>query len=327
MDEFDIIKKYFLPLTNGRKEANFLADDCAIISIASGKELIASKDLMVEDIHFKKSAKAFNIACKLLKANLSDLAANGAKPLYYLLGFSQKNLNEEFIQEFCRGLKKIGDEFKISLIGGDSVKTTDKLCFSLTIFGEITKGKSLKRNNAKDGDLILVSENIGDAFLGLQILQNKISCTNETHKEYLINAHLQPKPQIQLGQKLVKENLSKCAIDVSDGLLADLNHICQASKMDAIIDEEKIPLSDAAKFCLKNNSNIKLADLISGGEDYQLIFSANKKNQEKIIKLAKKINIKISHLGYFQKPKKMPQIKLFNENKPVKISKFGWKHY
>ena len=184
MNEFSIIKKYFLPLTKESKESGKLLDDVAKISFKANKQLAISKDLMAEDIHFSKKDGAFNIAKKLLKSNLSDLAASGAKPLYYMLGFSQENLNEDFIEEFCQGLKEVSDEFGLVLIGGDSIRIKGKLCFSLTIFGELPKNKSLERKNAKSGDLIFVSGNIGDAFLGLNLLQKKITCSNKNFGKY-----------------------------------------------------------------------------------------------------------------------------------------------
>jgi len=326
--EFKIIQKYFLPLTKGCKASNALSDDAALISLPSTKELVISKDLMAEDVHFKKSDGAYSIASKLLRTNLSDLASCGAKPLYYMLGFSQNNnLNKNFVKEFCRGLKDVSDEFSLALIGGDSIRTQDKLCFSLTIFGEIAKGKSLKRSGAKVGDLIFVSGNIGDAFLGLQLLQKKITCKNKIHQKYLINRHLHPSPRINLGMELVKQNC-KSAIDISDGFLADLKHICETSNLDAVIEAKEIPISAATKFCLGENKNIDFDQLLAGGDDYELIFSINKKDQQKIINLAKKINVKLTCVGHLQKAKSKPTIHLLDQNnQEIKILQYGWQHY
>jgi thiamine-monophosphate kinase len=327
MNEFKTIQKYFLPLTKASKAAGGLQDDVATISLNPKKELLISKDLMAEDVHFSSNDGAYNIACKLLKTNISDLAASGAKPLYYMIGFSQsEKFDENFVKEFCRGLKDVSNEFGIALIGGDSIRTKGKLCFSITIFGEVSKGKSLKRNAAKNGDLIFVSGEIGDAFLGLQILQNKISGLNKTHQKYLTTRHLQPSPGIALGTELVKQNLSKCAIDVSDGFLADLQHICEASKLSATIYQKNIPISAAAKLCL--NKNVDLNQLLSGGDDYELIFTSAAKNKNKVEKLAKKIGVKITCVGHLQKPKKQPEIHLLdNKNQEIEIHQYGWQHY
>ena len=328
-DEFEIIKKYFLPLTNGNKAANMLHDDVATISVGSKKDLIVSKDLMAEGVHFNKDDGAYNIACKLLKTNLSDIAAAGGKPLYYLLGFSQnQNLDKNFVKEFCRGLKDVSKQFSLDLIGGDSIKTKDKLCFSVTIFGEIAKKKSLKRNSAKNGDLIFVSGDIGDAFLGLNLLQKNITISNKIHQKYLLERHLQPIPRVNLGMELIRQNLSQAAIDISDGFLADLLHICEASKLDAVVHQSAIPISTAAKFCLSKNDTINLNQLLSGGDDYELIFTASATNQSKIEKLAKKIGVKITCVGCFKQSKNQPKIELLDdENKLVKLDSYGWKHY
>ncbi len=235
----------------------------------------------------------------------------------------------------AKGLKKVADVFGVSLIGGDSVKTKDKLCFSLTIFGETAKGKSLKRSGAKAGDLIFVSGNIGDAFLGLQLLQEKIICQNKNiyknidknNYKYLISRHLHPTPRIKLGMDLIKQNC-KSAIDISDGFLADLKHICEASKLDAIVNQDLIPISKAAKFCLTQNKDIALIQLFSGGDDYELIFTVAKKDRQKIINLGEKLGVKITQVGYLQKPKNKPKIFLKDQNnQEIKISQFGWQHY
>jgi thiamine-monophosphate kinase len=329
MNEFKTIQKYFLPLSNANKAAGSLQDDVATISFNNKKELIISKDLIAQDVHFSLNDGAYNIACKLLKSNLSDLAAGGAKPLYYLLGFSKNNhVDEKFLAEFCRGLKDVGNQFKLCLIGGDSIKVKDKLCFSITIFGEITKKKTLGRNNAKNGDLIFVSGDIGDAFLGLNILQQKISCPNKIHKKYLVERHLQPTPRVDLGINLANKDFSRSAIDISDGLLADLLHICKASILDAIVQQSSIPLSKAAQFCLSKNKQVSFGQLFSGGEDYELIFAVNKNNRQKVENLAKRIGVKISCIGHFQKTKSQPRIHLLDEeNKEIKITQYGWQHY
>jgi thiamine-monophosphate kinase len=326
MNEFKAIKKYFLPLTNGNEAANYLQDDVATIFL-NNKKLVVSKDLMAEDVHFRKDDGAYNIACKLLKANLSDISSSGAKPKYYMLGFSQpNNYDKTFIKNFCRGLKDVSDQFGISLIGGDTIKTKEKLCFSITIFGEVIFNKYLKRNSAKDEDIIFVSGDIGDAFLGLQILEQKIICPNTNYKKYLINRHLQPSPKIDLGMALVQNNFSKAAIDVSDGFLADLLHLCDSSGLDAVIHQELVPISVEAKYLIKNQ-NLDSAKLLSGGEDYELIFTANKKYHEQIMQLAQKLKIKITCVGKMQNTKRKPKIKLLDcNNLPIKITEYGYVH-
>lgn len=325
--EFEIIKNYFLPLTNGCKTANNLLEDVAIINLTKGQELVVSKDLMIEDVHFKRADGAYNIASKLLRVNLSDLASFGAKPLYYLLGFSQNSqADEKFISEFCLGLQEVGKKYQISLIGGDSVSSPDRLFFSITIFGLVKKNQGLKRNKARQQDSIFVSGYIGDAFLGLGILQNKIKCPLEKFRNYLINRHLHPTPRIELGKSLLRKKISRSAIDISDGLLADLGHICQASKLNATIYQKQIPLSMAAKFCLENNPDLNLIDLISGGDDYELLFST--KSKLEVARLSKNLDLPLTEIGFFEKNLAIEQINLLdNTGRKLLISKYGYQHY
>jgi len=317
MQEFDLIETYFKPLSN-KKNSFCLTDDVAKISPKKGKEIVISKDLLIEDVHFKKEDGGHAIACKALLSNLSDLASSGATPLYYMLGFSKNDdLDKNFYDAFALGLKEIQKKYKIKLLGGDTIKSK-KLIFSITIFGEVKKDKILLRKNAKKGDLIYVSGNIGDSYLGL---------LNKNDK-YFSQKHFLPTPQIKLGQALLKNKLSQCAIDISDGLLADLNHICNSSKLSANIFLNQIPISNQAARHLKNNKKIKILDLISAGEDYELIFSANEKDAKKIEKLAKKLKLPLKNIGFFdKKTNKTPNITIFDKNnKIVKFKKLGYVH-
>lgn len=326
MQEFKLIEKYFKPLTKGCKAAQNLSDDVARIMPKKDHELIISKDVFVEDVHFLLTDGAFKIAAKLLRTNLSDLASSGATPLYYMLGFSKnKNTDEKFLKEFTRGLQSVQTEFNFDLIGGDTVRS-EKLFFSITIFGSAKKNKILTRHQAKEGDLIFVSGTIGDAFLGLFAKQNNLP--NSAYSAQLLKRHFFPEPRINLGKKLLEKKLSQCAIDVSDGLVADLTHICKASELSAEISLNKIPLSAAAQKFLQKNSEIKITDLICGGDDYELIFAVNPRNQQKIIQLSKLLNLDLSCIGHFTKSSK----KEFNvtlrdaENHKITIKKTGYEH-
>jgi thiamine-monophosphate kinase len=322
MHEFQLINEKFKPLAKGCAAALGLADDVAKFSLKKDEELVTSTDIFVEDIHFLRSDGGFKIASKLLRTNLSDLAAAGAKPLYYMLGFSKnKTSDKKFLDEFTRGLKSVQDEFGLCLIGGDTV-STKQLFFSITIFGIVKKGKTLLRNAAKDGDLIFVSGSIGDAYLGLQ------SHLKKEKKNEVLNRHFFPIPRIKLGQELLKKNLSNCAIDVSDGLFADLRHLCEESKLAAEIYTNKIPLSVSAKKTLAKNSQITILDLLAGGDDYELIFSINPKNSNKIVTLQKALKLDLTCIGHFTKSTdKKFQITLRDEkNQKIKIEKFGYEH-
>jgi len=321
MAEFEIIEKYFKALASSNKAARNLADDSAQFAVKNNCELVVSKDIFIEDIHFLLEDGGYKIAQKLLSTNLSDLAASGATPLYYMLGFGKsKNIDEKFIAEFCKGLRDLQKKFKIKLIGGDT-SAAPKAFFSITIFGSVKKNQNLARFNGCENDLIFVSGNIGDAFRGLQIKLGEKNNYTKSQKNYFLNRHFFPTPQIILGQNLLAKKLSKCAIDISDGLLADLRHICKNSKLSAEIFLDKIPFYEKN---LPLNQQLKL---MSGGDDYELLFTVDCKNERKIINLAKKLNLKLSCIGFLTK-KQRCEITLFNsQNQQIKLTKFGYEHF
>ncbi len=326
MDEFNIIKKYFYPLTNNCPQSLSLGDDVAYLK---DKNLVVSSDLMTENIHFKITDGAFNIANRLIRSNISDIASSGAKPLYYTLNFTKNNkIDENFIKEFSAALAVNNQKFNINLIGGDSSKSDNNLFFSITIFGESQK-YILSRNNAINQNLIFTSGYIGDAFLGRIIAEKQLNISNhEEDAQYLINRYYNPEPRVSLGLELVQQQLSRCAIDISDGLLADLNQICLSSKIKANIFYNKIPISKAAKNIIKNNPNINYQDLMSGGDDYELIFTIKKENIAELDLLSKKLNIKLTNIGYFttKNMNSEDNIQLFKDNKLIKINKLGYEH-
>lgn len=323
LSEYTIIEKFFKPLaTNGKLSQN-LADDVAKIDVKAKQQLIISKDMMVEDIHFTMRDGASNIAQKLLLSNLSDIASSGAKPLYYMLGFSKNNNSDEkFIKDFVAGLKKVQDAYHISLIGGDTVKS-EKLVFSVTIFATITKDKNLSRQKAKNNDLLFVSGTIGDAYFGLHHDHYDLTALD---RKYFLRRHLLPQPRLELAQALVKHNLSQCAADVSDGLLADVRNICNASHLHITLQKDQIPFSKQAQKILKKQPQLFL-ELISAGDDYELIFSAKMKDYDKIMALSKTLNIAITCIGKFTKRNEKNDITLLDEEgNIINIKKLGYEH-
>ena len=341
MLEFEFINKILLPLTQNSKltkknPSQNLEDDVALINFNKDSDLIISKDIFIEDVHFLKSDGAQKIASKLLLTNLSDIASSGGKPLYYMMGFTKNStLDDDFYREFGEALKILQQKYKLFLIGGDTSNSA-KLFYSITIFGIVKKNKILSRKNAKNGDLIFVSNSIGEAFLGLDIKLKNLKKL-EKYQQKLLDKHFYPQPRIELAQKLISQNLSQCATDISDGLIADLSNICKASKLNAEIYLSQIPLSNEAKIYLKNNPNINLIELLSGGDDYELIFAVNPKNLNKINILAKKLKLNLTYIGKFFEKSNYQKNKNFNvflfpneQNKSqenlIAISKKGYEH-
>ena len=323
MNEYEVIKKIFSPLSSNNLSLN-LDDDAAVLP--DKKEIVVGTDSIVEGDHFQKNEKNPSlIAKKLLRANLSDLASMCAEPFGYTLNLSlpnklkEKKLNR-WIKLFAKGLKEDQLKYKLALIGGDTVVTSGPLILSITLFG-YKKKKLIKRSNAKLSDDIYVTGNIGDSGVGYKILLKKLSLNKKLNNFY-IRKHKLPDPPVEFSKELGRYINS--ATDISDGLLADLNNIILSSNCGAEINIEKIPFSKQTKELL-NLNKINTNYLITCGEDYQLIFTANKKNSKKIISLARKHLLKITKIGSILKKKKL--IVLDHNNKELSFKSLGFKHF
>ena len=307
MDEFSLIKTYFAPLAKGYSDSLNLTDDAAIIDVPPGFELVVTKDAISEGIHFIGNEEPKLIAQKLLRTNLSDLAAMGATPLVYFLALMlPKNTGEEWIKSFAEGLAHDQKQFNIHLSGGDTIATNGTLTFSITAMGLVPKGQSLRRSGAKVGDGIYVSGTLGDSALGLSSLRAQRSNPSDL---YLINRYLLPEPRIALGEAL--RGIASSAMDISDGLLQDLNHICQTSKVGAILHSYLIPLSLAAK-----HHPDALSAALSGGDDYELLVTIPKE---------KSAPAGLTQIGEIVEGE---TIDVFDENgKPLAIHRKGYRHF
>jgi thiamine-monophosphate kinase len=268
MNEFDRIAKYFAPLA---AEAGLcLQDDAAVFEAPEGCELVVTKDAIVQGVHFVGDEPPAMIAQKLLRTNLSDLAAMGAKPLYYLLAVMlPKTCDDAWLAGFAAGLKADQDTFAIRLIGGDST-ASPHLCLSVTAFGTVLRGQALKRSGARVGDGVFVSGTIGDARLGLQLVQG--AALQVADKNAAIARYQLPTPRLALGQAL--RGVATSAMDVSDGLMQDASHIARASGVGIRMIAEQIPLSDAVK-----QAGISVEQCVTAGDDYELLFTAPKDAQ------------------------------------------------
>ena len=291
LSEKDFIKKFIKPLGDKKGKNSFdFTDDVAVVN-----NYAYSTDTIAEDIHFFKKDKPQFIAKKLVRVNVSDLLAKGVKPEYCLFNFSAgKIVNKRWINTFIDSFNSDLKKYKISLIGGDTVNTKARTVLGLTIFGKIpSKGIKL-RSNAKKSDFIYVSGTIGDSSIGMNLIKKKIKF-NKKCKENLILRYNIPMPRMDL-LKLI-QNKANASTDISDGLLIDLNNICEMSKLGAEISFSKIPKSsDVERFISKNIKYEKL--ILTGGDDYQVLFTGPKgldsyKNVTNIGKMTKEKGIKI----------------------------------
>ncbi len=272
--EFDIIRKYFAPLAAAAPGAFDLGDDAA--RLACG-DLIVTKDLLVEGVHFRSRDPRAGVARKALRVNLSDLAAKGARPFAYLLGCVWPyGVKEETIAEFAEGLRADQDQYKIVLIGGDTTAHAQKaapLIISVTMVGTAGSAGMIRRSGAKVGDDVYVSGTIGDAGLGLAVLEGEFK-TTAAHRKDLTERYRLPSPRVSLGGAL--NGHASAAIDVSDGLINDAGHIAAQSGVAIDIGADRIPLSAAAGAWLdqQQDREAAIARLAGAGDDYELLFTA-----------------------------------------------------
>lgn len=288
MNEFDYINKYFKPLTGniGRD----LKDDAAVFRQNSNKELIISTDTLVEGIHFFGTENPSDIAKKSLRVNLSDIASMGAKPIFYNLSLSiPKEKVDFFIPRFSIGLKEDQEKFNLELIGGDLTSSLSHINITISIFGETQDGAFVSRTGAKKGDLLFVSGFLGLAKIGLDNFKNKSKYLSFAKEKYLI-----PQPRVDLG--LVLNNVANSMIDISDGLVQDATHLAINSGLCVELDLTKIPMLNIPN--MSKNSLLNAA--LYGGDDYELLFSCNPKQEKFLKKISQKNTIKLTNIGVFK---------------------------
>jgi len=297
MREFDIIARYFSPLSQGEAGALGLKDDAALLNIAAGRQMVVTSDCLVAGVHFLEADPPETIARKVLGVNLSDLAAMGARSRAYTLAAAwPKNIEESWIAAFAAGLESAQTDWQVTLIGGDTVANDGPLTLTVTAFGEVEEGAALTRAGAKPGDDLYVSGTLGDAALGLLAIRKELASLPEDYTAYLIDRYRCPQPRLLLGQQLA--GVASSAIDISDGLIADLGHITDESDASAIIKTAAIPLSAAARAILNGNPD-QLTTLLTGGDDYELLFTAPPTQRDNISTLP----AQPTRIGFIEKNK------------------------
>ena len=298
-NEFDLIARYFAPLATAEPGALGLTDDAAVLSVENGRRLVVTTDTLASGVHFLSSDPPETVAAKLLAVNLSDLAAMGARPLAYTIsialpvGWSNRELHR-WLDSFTQGLLAGQGEMGLNLIGGDTIKTPGPNCLTVTALGTIQAGAELRRSGARPGDTIYVSGTIGDAALGLKALMGELPNLADDQRVALIDRYRVPQPRIALGQRLV--GVAHGAADVSDGLVADLQHICDASRLSATLEAVRTPLSVAAEAAVVRDPRL-LASVLTGGDDYELVFTASLDNAEVIDVISHDLSLRLTAIG------------------------------
>ncbi|QZA79078.1 thiamine-phosphate kinase [Deefgea tanakiae] len=298
MNEFDLIAKYF---TRPTPDVDLgVGDDAALISVSAGHQLAISVDMLVAGRHFFADADPERLGHKCLAVNLSDMAAMGAKPTWFTLSLALPEMNEPWLAAFSRGMFALADQFGVPLIGGDT--TRGPLSISIQIAGEVPKGAALLRSGALVGDDIWVSGPLGAAAAAVMHRTGRVELPAAIALRCDLRLDL-PTPRVALGQAL--RGLANSAMDISDGLLGDLAHICEQSQVMAIIDFNKVPQAIE----LNSLNSILVAEAsLAGGDDYELCFTASPANRAEIETLGSALSTPLFRVG---------SIATFDANQPM----------
>ena len=302
LSEFELIKRYFdksarvarLGERPARGAELGIGDDCALLHPDSGMEIAVSTDMLVEGRHFSAGADPFRLGHKTLAVNLSDMAAMGAAPRWAMLALALPGVDEAWLEGFSAGLFELADRFDVALVGGDT--TRGPLTLSVTIMGEVPAGLALYRAGAQPGDEIWVSGELGGAALGLVHELGRARLEGADADAMLARLH-QPEPRVALGERL--RGLATSAIDVSDGFAGDLAHILERSSVGALVHYAQLPRP--AAFRRLGNAELERSCVLSGGDDYELIFTAPQARRAEIDALAADLHLPLTRVGYVQK--------------------------
>jgi thiamine-monophosphate kinase len=323
VDEFEVIARLFRPLATA-PEALGLMDDAAVIPSRPGFDLVISKDAMVAGVHFLPDDPLDLVARKLLRTNLSDLAAKGAEPYGYFLATAwPQGLGWAEREAFARGLGQDQAEFGLGLLGGDTVSTPGPLALSLTILGWTPEGALVRRAGARPGDKVLVSGTIGDGWLGLKAALAEAPDLPPEAQAWLAGRYRLPEPRLELTQALRRH--AAAAADVSDGLVADAGHIAEASGCSIVIDLDRLPVSEPASFWLQRQPDRAqaLAALASGGDDYEIVCIARPEHAPALIAAAELVGVALSEIGVVEDGL---GVRALSGGRELALKHTGWRH-
>ena len=315
--EFALIARHFRPLAGDG--ALDLSDDAALLDPPPGRQLVLAADAMVEGVHFLPDDPPETIGRKLLRVNLSDLAAMGAAPLGYLMttAFGPR-CDEGWIARFAEGLAADQQEFGLGVLGGDTVATPGPSCFSLTILGAVEAGRAIRRAGARPGDEVWVSGTIGDGALGLRVLQGTLA-----PDAYLADRYRLPRPRLALGLAVARHVAA--GMDVSDGLAQDLGHLCRAAGCGAEIRIADLPLSPSVRAALAADPAL-LPVILGGGDDYEILLAVPPGRDAELAAAAAEAKVPLTRIGRFVQG--APDVTLINEQgAAVPLDRAGWSHF
>jgi thiamine-monophosphate kinase len=302
-----------------------IGDDTAVFKAPGQDRFLATIDVLNESVHFDlNSTTPYLLGRKSLAVNLSDIAAMGGRPLYYLVGLSlPQYLTPAFVRSLYRGMQARARSFNVVLLGGDTVASSGGLSISVTLIGRAHPRKILYRSGARPGDLVFVSGTVGDSALGLALLQKG---TKTSSRQYLVRRHLDPEPRVAMGSALADAGVATSMIDISDGVAADLGHILDESRVGAEVYLEQLPLSQAYRRQCTVLCGDVYAPALTGGEDYELLFTAAPGSRKSVEACARKTGIAVSCIGRITADRGRLRI-LDGNGKEYKPAKKGFCHF
>lgn len=319
MKEFELINRYFKGRGISRRDVNLgIGDDCALVTVPQNCQLAVTTDTLVEGVHFFEDISPRALGHRALAVNLSDLAAMGAEPTWVSVALTLPTIDSLWIAEFTEGMHEIAEYFNVQIIGGDT--TQGPLTITICAKGTVPEGKALRRSGAKVGDWIYVTGPLGDAGLAIEARKQGINI-DPTHLEYLNNRFDYPTPRVAAGQ--VIRGLATSAIDVSDGLLADLTHILEMSQVNAEINVESIPTSEAMKASLDFNKQLPF--ILSYGDDYELIFTVPDNNKGMLDLKLSQYGVDITCIGQIKSGN--GKIELLKNGEMFNFEQQGFEHF
>jgi thiamine-monophosphate kinase len=322
LGEFGLIAQLFAPLATARG-AFGLKDDAALMAVRAGEELVITTDAIVEGVHFRSDDPPDTIAQKALRVNLSDLAAKGARPLGYLMALALPAIADmRWLRSFADGLKRDQKQFGVSLLGGDTTSTPGPLTIAITAFGTVRKGRMVHRWGAKPGDLVFVTGTVGDSAGGLAVLRGEGGSLRNAVRDHLVHRFRVPQPRTAFAGLL--HSIASAALDVSDGLIADLGHIAEVSKVRIVIEAPAVPRS-AALHALWGDGEDGLVRGMISGDDYEIAFTARPGTERKVIAAARKSGVTVSRIGLVEKGRGVAVHDA--ARKTIAVPKGGWTHF
>jgi len=313
LGEFDLIQRFFkagadaIRSNDQKMIALGIGDDCALLKPAAGEEIAITSDMLVAGRHFFMNANPELLGRKALAVNLSDLAAMGAKPIGFTLSIALPKVDAAWLEAFSKGLFAIANQYSCPLIGGDT--TAGPLTISITAFGSIPSGKAIRRSGAIVGDDIWASGTVGDARLALAALRHEMNLPESDLKQIEHRMH-NPTPRVELGMKI--REIASAALDISDGLLGDLQHILKQSQVSAEVFLDQLPKSETLQ---KQSEDIQNQFAASGGDDYEICFTAPIEKRDAIDQISTALNLPLTRIGSVTKTVgPIEKLSLLNKN-------------